>query len=42
MGDDFGFKDADENYRNMDLLIDVINSLHDDVTLVYSTPSNYI
>jgi hypothetical protein len=42
-GDDFRYKDASLNYKNMDAMISYINKHHGDkYNLFYSTPSIYV
>lgn len=42
MGDDFNYQNAKMNYESMDALISTFNSIYDNFTLIYSTPSNYV
>lgn len=42
MGDDFNYMNAEMYFASMDKLIKNFNSNYDDVTIQYSTPSNYI
>lgn len=44
MGMDFFFANAHLQYKNMDILIDYINSHKDEfkVEILYSTPSQYV
>jgi len=42
MGDDFNYMNAKMYFKSMDRLITHFNDKYDDITLIYSTPSNYI
>lgn len=42
MGCDFHFANAHQNYKSMDKMIRYINNKHPNVTLMYSTPSEYL
>lgn len=42
MGDDFNYQNARQNFKSVDALIDYVNAEYTNVTLMYSTPSNYI
>jgi hypothetical protein len=42
MGDDFNYMNAEMYFGSMDKLIYHFNNKYSDVTLLYSTPSNYI
>lgn len=42
MGDDFNFMNAKMYYSSMDKLIKHFNAKYTDMTILYSTPSNYI
>ena len=42
MGEDFKYANAKKNFRSMDRLIKFFNNKYTNVTLVYSTPSEYI
>jgi lysosomal alpha-mannosidase len=42
MGADFAYANARLNFANMDTLIHYFNSHYDNVTLLYSTPSEYV
>lgn len=42
-GDDFQYKDAEQNYRNLDAIIDYMNNHHAERYIFrYSTPSEYV
>jgi hypothetical protein len=42
MGGDFAYANARMNFWSMDNLVRYFNSHYDDVTLIYSTPSEYL
>mmetsp|Transcript_30443 Transcript_30443/g.29834 ORF Transcript_30443/g.29834 Transcript_30443/m.29834 type:complete len:157 (+) Transcript_30443:759-1229(+) len=42
MGDDFNYMNAKMYFKSMDKLIDRFNEKYEDVTLIYSTPSEYL
>jgi hypothetical protein len=42
MGDDFAYMNAKMYFGSMDKLMTHFNAKHPDITLIYSTPSNYI
>ena len=41
-GDDFWYSNADLTFRNLENYIKYFNETYDDITLLYSTPSEYI
>ena len=41
-GDDFWFSNAHVTFKNLETTINYFNAKYDDITLLYSTPSEYI
>jgi hypothetical protein len=42
MGGDFHYSRAEQWFRNLDILIDSVNSMQNDIYLLYSTPKCYL
>jgi lysosomal alpha-mannosidase len=42
MGGDFHYSNAEQWFRNLDILIDSVNSMQNDVYVLYSTPNCYL